>query len=241
VIERASELLPGEDEGGNWPMCEEVAGERKLRPPPSAQPRLHVISSRRLPELQAALLPHDTAAEAEAIARSRAQLETLRAAVLAGLASTLGGDALAAEYVLLAVLSRVISRHGESPVGKLPLALTGCPPAAAGAAASPVGAALHSALSELLPLCARQPITPDALNGASFVPMKDQEANCIWPALLQLPAGASLLLDEAMMVPGKLSEVGVKNIGALSILLSRQKVGYVSRSRLTYDLGEFYL
>ena len=58
-----------------------------------------------------------------------ARAAELRAAILAGLRANLGGDELAAEFVLLACVSRILARHGDTPVGKLHLNILGCPPA----------------------------------------------------------------------------------------------------------------
>ena len=151
---------------------------------------------------------------------------SLRPAVVKALASALGGDTLTAELVLLATISRVIGRHGEVPVGKLALNIANCPPPTAGDAASPVASRLGETLRQLLPLCDTLPLTLDSLNSASLVPIKDHEANVIWPAALQLPLGSVLLLDEAMMTPGKLVERGVKNVGALKTLADSQRLGY---------------
>ncbi len=204
-----------------------VAEEKNLRPPPSAQPRLHVITHRKLDDVHSPLLPAaGSADEAAAIATARSGLPGLRGSLVRSLASTLGGDELAAELVLLSVLSRIVGRHGEAPVGKLHLNLTGCPPPQPGARSSPVASALAAALSELLPTLATQPISPAHLNDSLLTPTKDAEANCIWPALLQLPHGATLLLDEAMMAEGKLHDRGVRNVRALATALEVQKVGY---------------
>ena len=76
-----------------------VAEERALRPPPSAQPRLHCILFRKLPEHHHPLLPppgtHD---EQLAMSSARAQLGAVRPVVFAAFTSALGGDTLAAEY-----------------------------------------------------------------------------------------------------------------------------------------------
>ena len=74
-----------------------------------------------------------------------------------------------------------------------------------------MAALLEEALRLLLPHCMMQPVSIGALNGATLIPRKDHDANVIWPAALQLPAGAALLLDEANMGPGNLVDRGVKN------------------------------
>ena len=262
--------------GGGVPglLALQAEAERKQRPPPSAQPRLHVLAFRRLPDAHTPILPEPIAAGAPfpwfttpsapvaadgtsaaaapaaatppaaapaaaptaspcgavdeaSLAEARAQAPALRAALLSGLCTALGGDALAAEYVLLSVTSRVISRHAEMPVGKLHLNLSGCPSPSSGAApSSPVAGALHAALSELLPLCLHQPLTIPGLNAGGLLPVKDHEANCIWPSSLQVPNGATLIVDEALMAPGQLSDPGVKGLAALHKLAEQSKLPY---------------
>ena len=75
-----------------------VAEERALRPPPSAQPRLHCILHRKMPAQHHPLLPPpDTREEQLVMASARAQLGAVRPVVLAAFTSALGGDALGAE------------------------------------------------------------------------------------------------------------------------------------------------
>lgn len=62
--------------------------------------------------------------------------------------------------------------------------------------------------------------------------MKDHEANCIWPAALQLPAGSALLLDEAMLAPGALNDRGLRNMRALASVLDTQTVSQPALSPL---------
>lgn len=77
------------------------------------------------------------------------------------LADALGGDELAAEYLLLLSLERVTSRASDLPLGIAPMNLTGCPLVAQGPGGGPGGVqvkvssfalALNLALSSLLPL-----------------------------------------------------------------------------------------
>ena len=238
LIERASEEPIGDDSmmtdtdaaGGGYmrhPMELEGEEERKQRPPPSAQPRVHVLSVRRLADASPIFLPApDTNEEALALDAARSQLPGLREAVVSGLRASLGGDALAAEHVLLASISRVLNRHGDAPIGKFSLYLTNCPPPAAGAARSPVAAALSTALAQLLPLCASHALTIDGLNGGGIAPAKDLEANVIWPAALQLPVGSTLVVDEASLSSGQLDATGVRGLQALCSIAERQVLPY---------------
>ena len=205
-----------------------VDEQKALRPPPSAQPRLHCLYYRKIAGGAAhPLLPApDTYAETLAYQLARHHVADARAAVTAQLAAALGGDGVAAELTLWSVLSRVITRRGEAPIGKLPLNITGCPSAVAQPAASPVGAALQGALSALLPCVVPFRLTIETLNATPMVPRKDYSANILSPGALQLPAGAALLIDETGLAPGKLSEAGLKSLGALKDLIARQKLAF---------------
>lgn len=212
---------------GRHPMEAYGANERRQRPPPSAQPRVHVLAVHRPADVQSLYLPApSTAEESLALDGARAHLPAVRTAVVGGLTACLGGDALAAEHVLLAILSRVLSRHGDVPIGKLPLYITGCPPPAAGAALSPVAHSLSSALSQLLPLCGAHALTISALNKGNFAPKKDLDANCIWPAALQLPPGSCVVVDEASLEEGKLDQGGLTALGCVRALAERQLIPY---------------
>ena len=204
-----------------------VAQERALRPPPSAQPRLHCFVHRKLERTSHPLLPPPGAAdEALALSGARAQLAAIRPALIAALGASLGGDVVAGELVLLAVISRVVGRHGAAPLGKLHLNVSGCPPPAAGAPWSPAAVSVVKVLSDVLPQCAALGLSPAKLNAARYVPSKDVDANTLRGGALQLPLGATLVLDEAQMSEGKLDAAGIKNVRALADVLERQKLGY---------------
>ena len=68
--------------------------------------------------------------------------------------------------------------------------------------------------------------SPAKLNAARYVPSKDVDANTLRGGALQLPLGATLVLDEAQMSEGKLDAAGIKNVRALADVLERQKLGY---------------
>ncbi|KAJ1461735.1 hypothetical protein M885DRAFT_611346 [Pelagophyceae sp. CCMP2097] len=112
-------------------------------PPLSQAARLHVVTMRRLPSHY----PIDLEATGPLPANE------LRSAVLARLLSAVGGDALAAEYVLLALLSRVDARVGAAgarqTVGAMSLQLV----ASDAAAAAQLSTSLHAAVSDLVPRC----------------------------------------------------------------------------------------
>jgi hypothetical protein len=52
------------------------------------------------------------------------------------------------------------------------------------------------------------PLTVDNLNKAPFVPYKNNVSNKLTAGQLQLPAGTHLILDEAQMMAGQLTQIG---------------------------------
>ncbi len=135
--------------------------------------RVHAISIKKLPSNSV-----------EAPSLSQQLLPQHRQAAVRLLADALGGDVLAAEYLLLQSLERVTARTAEAaPMGIFPLGITNCPaPAAASPAmeaipeeggAAPAAAAgdapdfarcLHMTLASLLPLTAYLPLNIQECN-----------------------------------------------------------------------------
>jgi len=173
------------------------------------------------------LLPPPGTNEENLVAQAaRHQMVATRAAVVEAFTSALSGDALSAELLLFSIISRVLTRRGEAPIGKLALNISGCPAALTAGKASPVWSSLLNILRELLPTVYGMPLTLQKLNDSKLIPEKDYEANVLLYGELQLPAGSTLLLDETTLTPGKLTEAGVRNLGALGDLVARQKVAF---------------
>lgn len=163
--------------GASNPMADEMLAEQLASHPPTSQVlRVHAVLVARKPALQ---LPTPA---------SPSEVGALRSAALDLLKLALGGDALAAEYVLLTTLGRVTSRSlGQGVMGISALNLTKCPPVpeappAAGSqaptlAGSSFGQALHKALVTLLPAAAYLPLSVDACNSGAWAPKRDYETN----------------------------------------------------------------
>ena len=149
-----------------------------------------------------------------------AAMQAARAALLQALTRTLLGDAVAAEYVLLALLSRVITRTESVIVGCLPLVLSGF-----GAAG---GSSLVAALRDVVGMAVPRSVVVDAdlasLNKATVQPSKDYDRNQISPSPLQLGAGTVVLVDETGLEEGTLNENGVRSAHALRTVAMTQKL-----------------
>ena len=153
---------------------------------------------------------------------------TIRERIVGFLKGVLKGDALAAEYVLMQLISRVhrraqggIGNSQDTQLGTAALNITGV------ADADPDGFSkkLGEALSQLMPSVVRLPLDIDALNRRPWYPTK--VGDCVnGSAVLQLPAGAVLVLDETAMRAGQLTETGLKNLGAIQTMMQSQKLPY---------------
>lgn len=140
--------------------------------------------------------------------------------------------------MLLNLLSRVHSRPEPLALGALPLNLKGCPAASpadlaaaspfaeGGEAAAPFARSVASLLAALLPRVATLPLTIEGLNTHAMRPTKNHERNVLERGALQMSPGTQLLVDETVLMEGKLTEVGVQNLDALKALLETQKLQY---------------
>lgn len=184
---------------------------------PAGVPRIHVVRVEPLAgAAQAAPLLRGLPSPPRANVAAAARENLLRL-----LAAPLAGDKLAAEYVLMNIVSRAATRtDAGGVVGKLSVnaVLPGGAAAAAGAAA------LLCVLHALLPAVAHVSVTIPVLNAAELYPRKDYDANRLRAAPLQLPAGCTLVADETGMSDGALQERGVRNVRALSAAASRAMV-----------------
>ena len=149
----------------------------------------------------------------------------VREKLLAFLAAPLGGDALAAEYVLFALLARVHTRSDGMPIGKFGVTLLGAPDGAdASSRRGSVASALAEALAMLAPATAHLPLSIASLNARAWAPRKDYATNRLRSGPLQLASGTTLMLDETALSAGALNDRGVRNARALADLATTQEL-----------------
>ncbi|KAJ1901748.1 hypothetical protein LPJ66_000529 [Kickxella alabastrina] len=150
------------------------------------------------------------------------------------LASVLGGDDLAAHYLVLHLLSKTVAVQ-DTKVGKFSLNLIGFPTTSKDAETSSVsgGFALSNlstkrvgdALALLLPRCVEIPFELKLLNETPFLP--NAESGDLHSGALQLAAGTQIVCDETCLHEGTLGERGVRNLHALQTTILDQTVTYV--------------
>ncbi|KAJ3539106.1 hypothetical protein NMY22_g4880 [Coprinellus aureogranulatus] len=129
----------------------------------------------------------------------------------------LAGDKLAAEWVLLSIISKVQSR--SPPILPLSLTLSGYGSSKAEAPR------LTQLLSHLVPMLSVLPLTLDAVNTTAFVPeSKDEDLHSGW---LQQPKGSLCVLSEVALDEGTVSEKGIYNLRTVQETLANQTLDYV--------------
>lgn len=199
-------------------------------PPTSSVPRLHALVIKK----ESCMYPaHNHISMGN-------EISVIRKKIIDGLSSVLGGDELAAEYLLLQLVSRVQSSQQSGQLGSvtgvLPaLNLVGCPSNGnekdvsqnrASAALSPFGASISFLLSSLVPRCRTLSLTVENLNSTPWWPRREPGKIKLLSGPLQLASGTQLLLDETQLSAGTLNEVGLRNLSALQNIMRDQKVAY---------------
>ncbi|XP_022134341.1 mini-chromosome maintenance complex-binding protein isoform X2 [Momordica charantia] len=183
--------------------------------PPDTVPRLHCVIHRKL-------AVHDFLQTCHVFEPQTHQIREIRTALLNHLTVVLGNDGVAANFLLLHLLSKVHARVDSLAVGKLSLNLTGFNKESM----SIFGNQLRLTVKSLLPFTEYVPLTVEYLNTASLAPKKDYETNRLVPGVLQLAEGSHLMIDETQLQTGTLSSVGVENARLLKSLMELQKVEY---------------
>ncbi|RXW24142.1 hypothetical protein EST38_g1703 [Candolleomyces aberdarensis] len=180
-----------------------------LEPTSSAPvPTIHVVFSRRIaPTIVPRLFPDPSL-----------QDSTIREQLISWIAQEgLSGDQLAAELVLLSIISKVQSR--VPPILPLSLALTGYGPSLS---RTPK---LVLVLSELVPMLSVLPLSLEVLNSTPFIPeSKEEDLHSGW---LQLPKGSLCVVSEISLEEGHISEKGVLNLRTVQDAMAYQTVDYV--------------
>lgn len=191
-------------------------------PSTSLVTRLHAIAVRKLPFYHPAfpltpawLSEERLAAVYQTNFSAPGAVAAVREAALAQLRPTLGGDALAAEYALLALLSRSFARQGEQLLGAWSLNFTHWPQ-------DMEVAAFAAAASELVPRCVCLDVSCESLGRKKWKPTKDYAANRLVASQLQLAAGTLLVLDETVLGEGRLMPAGVTAIKTIGQLVTER-------------------
>ncbi|GAA0141636.1 hypothetical protein LIER_02739 [Lithospermum erythrorhizon] len=182
---------------------------------PSKVPRIHCLVHRKL--AQSDFLPGPVTLEPKPHL-----VKPIREALLGHLTTLLGNDGVAAQYMLLHLLSRVHARIDTVAVGKLALNLTSL----TNESISVFKNRILCILKTLLPFTHDVPLTVELLNAGPLAPRKDYDSNRLLSGPLQLAEGSHLTIDETQLKAGSLDSTGIDNTRVLKSLLEWQKVDY---------------
>ncbi|CAH0474146.1 unnamed protein product [Peronospora belbahrii] len=155
-----------------------------------------------------------------------ADVDTMRNQIVDYLTQTVCGDKLAAEYLLLGLVSHVYSRADPStPLGNLSLNLSLAKSCTEEQKQDFIARILQT-LKSLMPMVARVDLSLEELNSTKFMPHKDYEREILLGGVLQVANGTTVLVNETALTAGKLNDQGVKNIAALQSLIDKMLLPY---------------
>jgi len=140
--------------------------------------------------------------------------------VVRRVARALGGDALAAEYVALALLSRIRSReqHESLLLGVLSLSLSGLLPG------DPRLAALRAVVADVVPRCVAIEADGPSLDAVAMYPVRDDAKNRLTLSPLQLGTGTVVLVNETGLAEGRLGPQAARSAAALRCVATTQNL-----------------
>ncbi|NXG13644.1 MCMBP protein, partial [Grallaria varia] len=204
--------------------CMDTAEEQRVHSPPaSLVPRIHVILAQKLQHINPLLpacLKEEESKTCEFVSNFMSELSPVRAELLGFLTHALLGDSLAAEYLILHLISTVYARRDVLPLGKFTVNLSGCP------RNSIFTEHIYRIIQQLVPASHLLQMTVESMNRSRFIPHKDYAANRLVSGVLQLASNTSLVVDETQLEQGQLDTTGVHNVTALGNLITWQKVDY---------------
>ncbi|KAM0792235.1 hypothetical protein ACM66B_004930 [Microbotryomycetes sp. NB124-2] len=151
-------------------------------------------------------------------AGSAVDSSVVRSELVEYLASGLGGDEDAAEWLLLSLLTRVHTRHATGlPLGAMSLNL---------AVPSGFKDATAQLLASLVPRLSRLDLSIPVLNDTKtrMAPRSTDEG--LDSGALQLPTGTRVLVDMRGITEGKLDDSGVRNLRHVATTMAQQKLSY---------------
>ncbi|POY76677.1 hypothetical protein BMF94_0269 [Rhodotorula taiwanensis] len=170
-------------------------------------PALHVLYSSPVPQPARAPLPESSESK-----------QAVRDELVEYLAASFGGDRDAAEWLLLALIARIHTRHATGmALGSLSLNL-----------ALPDGfeSDLASPVASLVPAATTLALTIDSLNDVKTRLAPRSREETLDAGQLQLASGTAVVVDLRKLGEGKLQDTGVRNLRHLATAITQQKVSY---------------
>lgn len=192
-------------------------------PSTSLVPRLHALFIRRMPFFHP-MFPCSpewmTEARLAGAYQKRMASGTgpARSLAMALLTEALGGDSLAAEYVLMLLVSRSFARNEVlGALGTWSLNISSWPD-------SFNTDDFAKSVAELAPRTVRLALNPESLSSQRWKPCQDHDSDRLVSGQLQLAAGTLLMLDETSMGEAQLDANATKAVFAVKALVQDQNL-----------------
>lgn len=135
------------------------------------------------------------------------------------------GDKLATQYFLCWLVSRVYKVQDSLPIGNFPVNISNLNQIPNDEQSLFIEK-FYKIVQSLCTHSMNLPVTIGELNNRVLNPYKDKNNTKLQSGLLQLPANFSLILDETTLQPGKLKEMGIKNLSTIKELIAWQSIEY---------------
>lgn len=199
----------------NYDEFESSSERQAQNPPPSLIPRLHAVAVRKVDSNNPLL----DSSICQSIF-SNFTFESVYKDLKILLAQCLLGDDLAAEYLLMHLISTVYIRSDLENLGKFALNICNIPEQLLPSYTQN----LYDILELFLPTSHYLPMNLDTMNTLQFFPKKDYVTNKLTSGILQLAPHTHLVLDETRLQPGKLENNGVQNVQNLTHFIKTQQL-----------------
>jgi len=148
------------------------------------------------------------------------------------------GDALAAEYLLMHLLSTIFMRKDVTVLGKFSLNLMNIPMSVKSSqnensenkeskmVPETFSTLFYKALSQFVTMSHCFKLTIDNLNKSNMIPCKDYNKNKLITGMLQLPDNFQFVIDETNLSAGELNAKGLMNFNSIKGIIETQRLGY---------------
>eukprot|EP00347_Sterkiella_histriomuscorum_P016942 403351260 len=181
-------------------------------------PHLHAITFRRDLTLNTNQLLRKSDVTQQTIVQHSNDIADARNKFIAIAKLILNNDSVAAEYLLLNLISKVHTRKDGLVLGNVSINISNI--------TTPQVKQLTRLIEAISPFSMYLPFTIDSLQNKILTPRKNYDTNQLEPGLLQMLDNTFVIIDETQLKEGQIKEQGIQNIKALATLIEQQVVVY---------------
>ena len=182
---------------------------------------IHVIYYNAIPNVNDLCVPSPGSAYDELFNNIKDNLDSIRSELIGYIASYFNNDRLVAEYILLQMISKLLSKRENIFIGNLNINIKGIK-------SEFECKKIRHLCEELLPKVSYLDVNINNLKKYSYIPVKNNETQRLQLNQInfQFPNDTCLILNTINLNPGQLNDIGIKNVKAIHTLITEQKVNY---------------